>query len=142
VRTGDADQLREVGAAGARLVHDRHTWRHRAEELVARCPAGSTAQWPDSVDTSKQAARSDSASSPGGSRPQVGAGVRSRAPECTRSRLWSRTTLAVPGMVAVGGRLRSHVRQHGRPCKGGPALRGPPVGSGQLNRQHRLRPRR
>jgi hypothetical protein len=38
VRTGDADRLREVGAAGARLVHGRHTWRHRAHELVTELP--------------------------------------------------------------------------------------------------------
>jgi hypothetical protein len=38
VRTGDADRLRDVGGAGARLVHSRHTWRHRARELVRELP--------------------------------------------------------------------------------------------------------
>jgi hypothetical protein len=38
VRTGDAARLCEVGAAGARLVHSRHTWHHRAQELVSALP--------------------------------------------------------------------------------------------------------
>jgi Glycosyl transferases group 1 len=38
VRTGDTDRLRQVGAAGARLVHSRHTWQHRAEDLVTALP--------------------------------------------------------------------------------------------------------